>query len=46
MEVILLTIPRGTSMLIVSRLPVLYCLDVPYSLVVTGQERVDISALF
>ena len=35
MEVILLTIPRGTSMLFVSRLPVL-----------TGRERVDISALF
>ena len=35
----------SASVLFVSRLLLLYCLDVPYSLVVTGQVRVDLSAL-
>ena len=32
-------------MLFVSRLPLLYCLDVPYSLLATGEVRVDLSDL-
>ena len=35
----------SASVLFASRLPLLYCLDVPYSLVVTGRVRVDLSAL-
>ena len=35
----------GRSRVFVSRLSLLYCLHVPYSLVVTGQVRVDLSAL-
>ena len=46
MEVNLLTIPgQCFCVFFVSRLPLLYCLDVPYSLVVTCQVRVNLSAL-
>ena len=36
----------SVSVLFVSRLPFLYCLDVPYSFVVAGRVRVDLSAHF
>ena len=36
---------RSASVLFVSCLPLLYCLYVPYSLVVAGRVRVDLSAL-
>ena len=35
----------SASVLFASRLPLLYCLDVPYSLVVAARVRVDLSAL-
>ena len=35
----------SVSVLFASLLPLLYCLDVPYSLVVTGRVRVDLFAL-
>ena len=45
MEVILIPFQGSASELFVSCLLLLYCLDVPYSLVVTSRVRVDLSAL-
>ena len=45
MKVVLLTFQGSASVLFVSRLPLLYCLDVPYSFVVTDRVRVDHFAL-
>ena len=45
MKVIYWPFQGSVSVLLVSRLPYLYCHDVPYSFVVAGRVKVDLSAL-
>ena len=45
MKVIYSPFQSSAPVLFVSRLSLLYCLDVPYSLVVTGRVRVEHSAM-